>query len=54
LGGEPAKVFLKKGRVALRRGSDFGSVGTGWVRATIATAPEILVEIVGRMRAAAG
>jgi cystathionine beta-lyase len=52
LTGEPAKVFLKKGRVALRRGPDFGSVGTGWVRATIATAPEILAEIVERMRAA--
>jgi len=52
LPGEPAKVFLKKGRVALRRGSDFGSIGTGWARATIATSPEILVEIVERMRAA--
>jgi len=54
LPGEPAKVFLKKGRVALRRGSDFGSVGTGWARATIATAPEILAEIVERMRTAVG
>jgi cystathionine beta-lyase len=52
LPGEPAKVFLKKGRVALRRGSDFGSIGTGWARATIATSPEILAEIVERMRAA--
>ena len=52
LSGEPAKVFLTKGRVALRRGPDFGSIGTGWVRATIATAPAILVEIVERMRAA--
>jgi len=52
LGGEPAKVFLKKGRVALRRGPDFGSAGTGWVRATIATSPEILAEIVERMGAA--
>jgi cystathionine beta-lyase len=52
LPGEPAKVFLKKGRVALRRGPDFGSIGTGWVRATIATAPAILVQIVERMRAA--
>jgi cystathionine beta-lyase len=52
LHGEPAKVFLKKGRVALRRGPDFGSVGAGWVRATIATSPEILAEIVERMRAA--
>jgi cystathionine beta-lyase len=50
LPGEPAKVFLEKGRVALRCGPDFGSIGTGWVRATIATAPEILAEIVERMR----
>jgi cystathionine beta-lyase len=52
LPGEPAKFFLKRGRVALRRGPDFGSIGTGWVRATIATAPELLAEIVERMRAA--
>jgi len=52
LPGEPAKVFLEKGRVALRRGPDFGSIGTGWARATIATSPEILTEIVARMRAA--
>jgi cystathionine beta-lyase len=54
LPGEPSKVFLKKGRVALRRGPDFGSIGTGWARATIATSPEILAEIVERMRAAVG
>ena len=49
---EPARVFLERGRVALRPGPDFGAPGTGWVRATIATAPEILAEIVERMRAA--
>jgi cystathionine beta-lyase len=52
LAGEPASAFLRKGKVALRPGPDFGSIGTGWVRATIATAPEILAEIVERMRAA--
>lgn len=49
---EPARVFLQRGRVALRPGPDFGASGTGWVRATIATAPEILAEIVERMRRA--
>ena len=49
---DPARVFLKRGRVALRPGPDFGAPGTGWVRATIATAPEILTEIVERMHAA--
>ena len=49
---DPARVFLKRGRVALRPGPDFGTPGTGWVRATIATAPEILTEIVERMHAA--
>ncbi|MGA2284303.1 MAG: aminotransferase class I/II-fold pyridoxal phosphate-dependent enzyme [Candidatus Dormibacteria bacterium] len=51
---EPARVFLKRGRVALRPGPDFGTLGRGWVRATIATAPEILTEIVERMRSAVG
>ena len=49
---EPARVFLQKGRVALRPGPDFGTLGRGWVRATIATHAEILTEIVERMRAA--
>jgi cystathionine beta-lyase len=51
---EPARVFLKRGRVALRPGPDFGAPGRGWVRVTIATAPEILAEIVDRMRSAVG
>ncbi len=52
LSAEPAKVFLQKGRVALRRGPDFGTLGTGWARLTLATHPDILAEIVDRMRAA--
>jgi cystathionine beta-lyase len=52
LATEPARVFLRRGRVALRRGPEFGTLGAGWVRATIATSPEILTEIVDRMRAA--
>jgi cysteine-S-conjugate beta-lyase len=52
LSDEPAKVFLERGRVALRRGPDFGAPGAGWARLTFATSPEILTEIVDRMRAA--
>lgn len=49
---EPGKVFLKKGRVALHRGSDFGTGGEGFVRLNFATSPEILTEAVRRMGAA--
>lgn len=52
LSGDPADVFLERGRVALRSGPVFGSGGAGWVRLTLATGPEILVEIVDRMCAA--
>jgi cystathionine beta-lyase len=54
LAEDPARVFLKRGRVALRPGPDFGTLGTGWARLTLATAPEILTEIVERMRVALG
>lgn len=52
LPGDPAQVFLERGRVALRPGPEFGSGGNGFVRVTAATGPEILTEIVERMRAA--
>ena len=52
LSEEPASAFLERGRVALRPGPDFGAVGRGWVRVTLATAPEILTEIVARMAVA--
>ena len=54
LAEDPARVFLRRGRVALRPGPDFGSGGAGWVRATIATSPEIITEIVERMRVSLG
>ena len=54
LSTDPATLFLQRGRVALRRGPDFGSPGAGWARATIATHPDILGEIVDRMRTALG
>lgn len=50
--GEPATVFLDRGRVALRPGSDFGSGGDGFVRATMGTSATLLTEIVERMAAA--
>ena len=46
---EPAAEFLARGRVALGRGLDFGSVGDGFVRVTIGTSSGILTEIVDRM-----
>lgn len=48
----PGKVFLKEGRVALQRGSDFGTGGEGFVRLNFATSPDILEEAVVRMGAA--
>jgi cystathionine beta-lyase len=49
---EPAKYFLKHGRVALYNGTSFGSSGAGFVRLNIGTSRQILAEIVGRMEAA--
>lgn len=49
---DPGRVFLKKGRVALHRGADFGTGGQGFVRLNLATSPEILAEAVRRMGAA--
>jgi cysteine-S-conjugate beta-lyase len=54
LDGEPVEVFREKGRVALGPGPTFGSPGAGHVRVTMATSPEILEEIVERMRTAVG
>jgi cysteine-S-conjugate beta-lyase len=54
LGPEPAEVFLRRGRVALGRGLDFGAPGDGFVRVTIGTSSALLAEIVDRMAAAAG
>jgi len=52
LGEEPVDFFLKRGRLALGPGPNFGSPGRGHVRITMATTEEILREIVERMRAA--
>ncbi len=52
LGPEPAEVFLRRGRVALGRGLDFGAPGDGFVRVTIGTSSALLAGIVDRMAAA--
>ena len=52
LGPEPAEVFLRRGRVALGRGLDFGAPGDGFVRVTIGTSSALLAEIADRMAAA--
>jgi cystathionine beta-lyase len=52
LGADPAEVFLRRGRVALSPGTDFGTGGAGHVRLNLATSPEVLAEAVRRMAAA--
>jgi cystathionine beta-lyase len=49
LGPEPAEAFLRRGRLALGRGLDFGAPGDGFVRVTIGTSSALLADIVDRM-----
>jgi cysteine-S-conjugate beta-lyase len=49
LGDDPSKVFLKKGKVALMRGLDFGRQGACFTRVNMGTSSAILSEVVGRM-----
>jgi cysteine-S-conjugate beta-lyase len=49
LGDDPAKTFLKKGKVALMRGLDFGRQGACFTRVNMGTSGKILSEVVGRM-----
>jgi cysteine-S-conjugate beta-lyase len=51
LGDDPAARFLDKGRVALSPGPDFGEQGQGFVRLNMGTSPDLLADIVHRMRA---
>jgi cysteine-S-conjugate beta-lyase len=51
LGDEPAEAFLRRGRVALSRGLDYGPEGAGHARLNFATGPAQLDEILTRMRA---
>ena len=52
LAGDPAAVFLDRGRVALSPGQDFGRQGHGFARLNMGTSPELLAEAVHRMAAA--
>ncbi len=54
LDGDPADVFLERGRVALTSGIPFGTGGSGFVRLNLATSPELITEGVRRMAAAVG
>lgn len=50
--GDPATVFLERGRVALTSGAGFGTGGAGFVRMNLATSAEVISEAVRRMAAA--
>ncbi|WP_077797206.1 MalY/PatB family protein [Streptomyces sp. JHA26] len=52
LGDDPAEAFLRRGRVALSPGPDFGTGGAGHVRLNLATSPEVITEAVRRMASA--
>ena len=52
LGDDPARTFLKRGRVAVNSGIPFGTGGKGFVRMNLATTPEVITEAVRRMAAA--
>jgi cysteine-S-conjugate beta-lyase len=52
LGENPAQFFLKKARVALNNGEDFGEAGKGFVRLNFGCPPERLIEALERMAAA--
>ncbi len=49
LGDEPADVFLRRGRVAVSRGLNYGPEGAGHVRLNFGTSREHLDEILTRM-----
>ena len=44
-------MFLKRGRVALGSGVNYGSPGAGHVRLNFATSPAHLTDALGRMTA---
>jgi cysteine-S-conjugate beta-lyase len=49
LGEDPAETFLRRGRVALSRGLDYGQEGSGFVRLNFGTSPEHIKDAVQRM-----
>lgn len=52
IAGDPVAYFLKRGRVAIVRGTDFGAGGEGFIRVNVGTSPELVAEGVARLRAA--
>lgn len=52
LGGDPARVLLERGRVALQPGPHFGRQGTGHARLNFGTTRALLTETVDRMATA--
>lgn len=52
LGSDPARAFLKQGRVALSNGPRFGVQGEGYARLNLATSRALIEEAVRRMAAA--
>jgi cystathionine beta-lyase len=53
LGGDPARAFLERGRVALSSGPTFGTEGVGFARLNMATTRALLEEAVRRVSAGA-
>jgi cysteine-S-conjugate beta-lyase len=53
LGDDPAAAILERSRLALSSGPTFGRQGAGFVRMNVACAPEVVVEAVERIVAAA-
>ncbi|WP_245862584.1 MalY/PatB family protein [Sanguibacter antarcticus] len=52
LGDDPARAFLKRGKVAFTSGVPFGPGGEGFLRVNLATSRAVLAEAVDRMVAA--
>jgi cysteine-S-conjugate beta-lyase len=52
LGDEPARIFLERGRVALKPGLNYGREGAGFARLNFGTSPDLVAEAVRRMRSA--
>ncbi len=53
-GDDPAAEFLRRGRVALTSGPEFGRPGAGFARLNLGTSRCLLTEAIGRMATATG
>jgi cystathionine beta-lyase len=54
LSDDPATAVLKRGRLSLLPGTDFGSVGKGFARLNVGTSHELVEESVQRIGRAVG